>query len=371
MDSDDPDALVQLSRTERKRRAKLKSLPTWGESPQQTRARRTRLIKHLALQAGFSRVGIAQATALPENQAILEQWLAQGMHGQMAWLAQDASRRCDPGQVVAGAQSVIVVALDYDTAHPRTAQVQLAAEGRAWVSRYAWGDDYHVVAEKRLKQLELSVVAALKPELGDHFRGSAGPIRPFLAVRDFRWSVDYGPMLERVWGQRAGLGWQGKNTLLIDPLRGSFFFLACVVTSIGLDPDPPQTDHCGSCTACIDACPTQAIGSDRLVDARRCIAHATIEVDGALPPGLAKLVGDQLFGCDICQDVCPFNRFSQPCGEPAFEPRPQWFAPKLSAILQLDDENAAPALARSALKRRGLAGLRDTALAVQQGRLNR
>lgn len=361
----DPDALVVLTKSERRRRAKLRALPTWGETPEQTQTRRTALVKQLALNAGFSRVGIAQAMALPADQQALQRWLDAAMYGEMTWLAEGAARRCDPGLVVPGAQRVIVLALDYDTPHPHTHQVDLAGENRAWVSRYAWGDDYHVLIEQRLKRLEQAVAELLKPELGDHFRGPGGPVKPFKAFDDFRWSVDYGPVLERAWAQRAGLGWRGKHTLLVDPRRGSYFFLATVITTLALDVDPAQTDHCGSCTACIDACPTQAIVQAHVVDARRCISHATIEVAGELPPQARALVGDHLFGCDICQDVCPFNRFSQPCGEVAFEPRPNWMAPKLSTVLAMTDETV---LARSAMRRRGLAGLQNTAQAVQAAR---
>ncbi len=360
-DQVDPDLLVVRSKSERRRLDRQKALPTWGESVEQTRARRTRLVKQLAVQAGFSRVGIAAAQALPDHQTTLQAWIDRGMHGEMAWMASEVGRRCDPGQVVAGAQSVVLLALDYDTGQPRTRDLDLQGQDRVWISRYAWGDDYHVVAERRLKRLEDAVTAALKQELGDSFRGPAGPVRPFAAVRDFRWYVDHGPLLERVWAQRAGLGWQGRHSLLVDPRRGSYFFLAAVVTSVALDPDEPMADHCGSCRACVDACPTGAILADRLVDARKCISHATIEVDGPVTPEIRALAGDHLFGCDLCQEACPFNRFSQPCGDPAFEPRPGLLAPTRPEVRAWAELGGDAHLAGSPLRRRGVDALAQLA----------
>ncbi len=363
----DADNLVVLSKSARRRRTRARALATWGETAEQTRARRTALFKAQALACGFSRVGVARAQALPQAQAHLEAWLAAGHHGTMTWLADDVARRCDPLRVVPGAQSVVVLALDYDSAAPRTREVALQAEDRAWISRYAWGDDYHLVAEKRLKQLEIALTTALKPELGEHFRGPGGPIQPFKALRDLRWMVDHGPMLEREWAVRAGLGWRGKHTLVVHPRHGSLFFLACLVTSIDLEPDAPIGDFCGSCTACLDACPTQAIVAPYIVDARRCISHTTIETLGEIPVQERQLVGDQVFGCDICQDVCPWNRFSQP-GDPAFAPRPGLVAPRLDDLLALDADSFARQFAQNPVKRRGLAGLQDNARAVREQR---
>lgn len=363
----DPDDLIVLSKSARRRRARERALPTWGETPHQTQARRTALFKDLALKCGFSRVGIARAQALPDAQSHLEGWLAAGQQGTMAWLADDVARRCDPQQVTPGAQSVVVLALDYDSDAPRTQQVALADADRAWISRYAWGDDYHVVMERRLKQLEVALTAALKPELGEDFRGPGGPIQPFKALRDLRWMVDHGPILEREWAVRSGIGWRGKHSLVVHPRHGSFFFLACMVTSIALDPDEMLGDHCGTCTACLDACPTRAIVAPYIVDARLCISHTTIELPGAITPDARPLVGDQVFGCDICQDVCPWNRFSAP-GDPAFAPRPGLVAPKLDDLVAMDAATFASQFAQSPLKRRGLEGLQDNARAVREFR---
>jgi epoxyqueuosine reductase len=367
MAQDDPDQYLVLTKSERRRRERLKALPTWGETPEQTRARRTRLVKELALQAGFSAVGIARAELLTSDLEHLQTWLATGKHATMAWLAEDPARRCDPGLVVPGARAVIALTLNYQTNHPYSHEVALQPD-RAWVSRYAWGDDYHDLIEKRLKIYEDSVVQALLPELDEGFRGPGTEPGHFKGFRDFRRYVDHGPLLERAWAERAGLGWRGKHSLLVQPRGGSFVFLAGVITTLDLDCDVAEVDHCGNCTACIDACPTAAIVAPRVVDARRCISHASIEIDGQIPSEYRSLLGDHLFGCDRCQEVCPFNRFSTPCGEPAFEPRPGLVAPLLSQIETVCAEPETAALAGSSLRRRGAAGLLDNVAAVREGR---
>jgi len=368
---DDPDACEVLSKSERRRRAKARALPTWRETSAQTRSRRTALVKSLALGAGFSRVGIAPATALVEDRARLQAWVDAGYHASMDWLAESLDRRCDPGSLVAGAQAVVMLALDYDTQAPHTRDLDLRGEDRAWISRYAWGTDYHVVVERQLRTLEAAITRALKPELGETFRGPGGPVGPFRAAQDLRWYVDHGPVLERSLAVQAGLGWRGKHSLVLHPKHGSFFFLACIVTSLGLDVDPPMMDHCGTCTACLDACPTGAIVAPYVVDARKCISHVTIETAGTIAQPERGLVGDHLFGCDLCQDVCPWNRFSQPVSEPAFQPRPGNVGPKLAAIEALDEAAFAERFAQSPLKRRGLVGVQDNAAAVREGRRQR
>ncbi len=325
-----------------------------------TAADLTHRIKALALAAGFSRVGVARAHPRPEDQRRLQDWLDAGRHGDMAWLAKDPARRADPGRVVAGARSVLVVALDYDSDAPRTE----TQPGHGWISRYAWGTDYHLLMERRLKALTRAVAAEVAPGLPTDWRGPGQGEAPFDPRTDFRWSVDYGPVLERRWAEEAGLGWQGKHSLLVDPQRGSFFFLATVITPLALTPDAPQTDHCGSCTACMDACPTDAIVAERVVDARRCISYLSIEKRGPLTPTEASLLGDHVFGCDLCQDVCPFNRFSEPAGEPALEPRSGAVAPRLADLLGLDDEAFRARFRQSPVKRTKLAGLRRNVTAV-------
>ncbi|MFZ4578118.1 MAG: tRNA epoxyqueuosine(34) reductase QueG [Myxococcota bacterium] len=344
-------------------------MPWLHETPEQTSARRTALVKELTIQHGFSRVGVALASALTDDRLHLQRWLDQGRHASMAWLLDDVDKRCDPGLHVAGAQAVVVLALDYDTAQPRTREVDLAGGERGWISRYAWGTDYHLVVEKRLRRLVDAISAEWRRELGDDFRGPGGRVGPFKSVRDLRFEVDHGPVLERAWAVRAGLGWRGKHSLVVHPQHGSFFFLATMVTSVALDPDPPMADHCGSCTACLDACPTQAIVAPYVVDACRCISHATIETEGRIPEPERSLVGDHVFGCDLCQDVCPWNRFSKPCGEAEFDPRPGNLAPLLKDLHALNETAFAERFAQSPLKRRGIDGLRDNVQAVREGRL--
>ena len=277
-------------------------------------------------------------------------WLQAGRHGDMAWMANNPARRSDPGLVVDGARSVIALALDYDSDAPHTQEAM--APGHGWISRYAWGTDYHLLMERRLKALARRVVAELAPP-------------EFDARREFRWSVDYGPVLERRWAEEAGLGWQGKHSLLVDPERGSFFFLCTVITTMLLRPDSPQTDHCGSCTACMDACPTQAIVAERVVDARRCISYLTIERRGALTAEERGWVGDHVFGCDVCQDVCPFNRFSGPSGEEELAPREGLVAPSLVELAELTEEAFARRFRQSPVKRAKLVGLLRNVAAVR------
>jgi epoxyqueuosine reductase len=353
--ADDADLYVVLSKSERRRRAKLALDPSRRETPGETRARRTRLVTQLALEHGFSRVGVAEATALDDDRVQLEQWLLSGRQASMVWLADDVEKRCDPRSLVPGARSVLALAVDYDSAAPRTREVDLAGEGRGWISRYAWGDDYHVVLTRQLKALTDAVVRALRPEL-PKFKG----------VRDFRWYVDHGPVLERAWAVRAGLGWRGKHGLVVHPQHGSYFFLAAVVTTLELEPEPSAvTDHCGTCSACLDACPTGALVAPYQLDARRCISHTTIETEGLIPAAERGLVGDMVFGCDLCQDVCPWNRFSQPSGRDEFLPRPGLLAPKLSDLEAMTPETFAEAFRQSPVKRRGLAGVVDNVAAVR------
>lgn len=319
------------------------------------------MLRAAAIEVGFSRVGFAAARDLSEDRARMQAWLDAGMHGQMHWLARDLRRRTDPGEVVPAARTVIMLALDYDTDNPRSVDPQVRAPDRGWISRYAWGSDYHRVAERRLKQLALAVERDLAPALGVDFRGPEAPPGPFVSRRDFRFYVDHGPVLERRWGQEAGLGWQGRNGLLIDPRRGSFFFLASVVTSIAFQADVPARDRCGRCRACVDACPTGALLPGRVLDARRCISYLTIETRGVLNSEQRQLIGQHVFGCDICQDVCPYNRFSRPCGEPAFDPRPGNLAPQLGALAEISPSSFDERFARSPIRRLGVEGLRANA----------
>lgn len=368
---DHEDALLYevRSKSERRRLARQAADPSHNETVEQRRLRHTRLIKQWAADAGFSRVGIARAEALPDELTQLQRWLDAGLHGPLLWMAEDAERRCDPLQIVGDARCVLVVALDYDPPGPRTRQVELQGEDRVWISRYAWGEDYHLVMQSKLRQWSQTVRERLGRELGSDFRAGQVHSGPFDPPHDFRWSVDFAPVHERAWAQRAGLGWRGKHSLLIHPKAGSLFFLATVITTLDLQVDEPfSADMCGSCRACIDACPTGAIVAERVVDAGRCLSAITIESDGAIAAELRDGLHDQAFGCDLCQDACPWNRFAPVVSEPRLAPREGMVAPRRAELLALSEEEFRKRFARSALLRRGYDGLRDNLLAIGEAR---
>ena len=299
-------------------------------------AKRSNIIKTLGISTGFSRVGIAGPGPYPEASR-LEEWLARGYHGDMAWLARQPERRASVQAVKEWTRSVVALALDYDTDHPRSKDVPDDPE-RGWISRFAWGRDYHDVIEARLRGL----VQRLDAE-------------PLTRGR-YHWYVDTGPVLERIVGVHAGLGWQGKNTLLIHPRAGSFFFLAVVLTDLELEPDGPIANRCGSCTRCLDACPTRAFPEPTVLDARRCVSYLTIESKGEVPGELRAGVGRHVFGCDLCQDVCPWNRKAPVTDDPAFLPREGLVHPQLSKLAALGEQAFRERFRRSPIKRRKFGG---------------
>jgi epoxyqueuosine reductase len=315
-------------------------------------AARTAALEPLAREAGFDWFGVAAAAGLDEARARLEQWLAEGRHGSMEWLARDPARRADPRLVLAECRSVVIVGMNYlrDAPPRRGSVVDPPAAGMGRISRYARTRDYHRVLEGRLRRLARAIDVVVAP-------GSTT-----------RAYVDYGPVLERDWAARAGIGFIGKHTLLIHPRQGSFHFLAALLTTAELAPTAalPHADGCGDCRRCIDACPTGAITEPWRLDARRCLSYLTIEHPG--PPGEAhdpKTVAGQVFGCDICQDVCPYN---QSRAAPADEPSPLGppivaaEVPLATLIAAPDEWLAALGDVATPLRRAGAEALRRNAL---------
>jgi epoxyqueuosine reductase len=298
--------------------------------------------KALAREIGFDLAGVARADA-PRELAFFAEWVARGRAGEMGYLTSQVAKRSDLRAAFPWARAVVCVGLQYDTPHPYSTAAPPEA---GWISRYAWGDDYHDVLKSMLLRLE----EALRAELG-----------PCTS----RVYADTGPIVERAYAAAAGLGAWGKNTCLLHPEHGSWFFLGEVVTDLDLEPDQPRPDLCGSCTACLDACPTGALPAPYELDATRCISYLTIEVKGEIPEALRPGLGRHVFGCDICQDVCPWNRRRRHEGEAAFAPREGAVAPDLQALAALDDEAFRARFRRSPLKRakrRGL--LRNVAVAL-------
>jgi epoxyqueuosine reductase len=301
-------------------------------------------IKTLAREVGFDLVGIAPADP-PRELAYFASWVSQGYAGEMAYLTDQVDRRRDLRAAIPWARSVVAVGLQYDTPQPYSTEV---APGQGWIARYAWGDDYHDVMKAMLDRLAQRLVQEV------------GPLRA-------RGYADTGPIVERAYAAAAGLGAWGKNTCLLHPEHGSWFFLGEVITDLELPTDEPRPDMCGSCTACLEACPTEALRAPYVLDATRCISYQTIELKGAVPEEQREGVGRHVFGCDICQDVCPWNRRRRHQGGPAFAPREGLMGPDLAELAEavLDEERFQRLFRKSAVKRarrRGL--LRNLAVAL-------
>lgn len=261
----------------------------------------TASIRQWAAELGFQQLGITD-TELGEDAARLDAYLAAGYHGEMAYMASHGTMRSRPAELVPGTLRVISVRMDYLPEDTRMAQM-LAQPEQAYISRYALGRDYHKLIRKRLQQLAEKITAAIGP----------------FGYRAF---VDSAPVMEKPLARKAGLGWMGKNTLILNRKAGSWFFLGELFVDLPLPVDAPQDrDHCGKCSACLDVCPTQAFVGERVLDARRCISYLTIELKGAIPVELRSLMGNRVFGCDDCQLVCPWNRFAKATQEDDFKPR--------------------------------------------------
>ena len=311
-------------------------------------------IKREARALGFDAVGISRvpnssqpsAFSLQPNYSStslpylllsrLAEWLQRGYHGTMAWMARDPSRRSDPQQVLPGCRSMISVGMNYYTDNRAN-----ETPGMGRIARYAWGKDYHTVMSRRLAQLEERIAA----------------LAPGAATRSY---VDTGPIMEKAWAQQAGLGWIGKHSNLVSTECGSWLLLGEILTTLDLKEDEPAADLCGSCTLCIQACPTGAIIEPYVVDARLCISYLTIELRGeraVVPDELAAQMGNRIFGCDDCLDVCPFNLRADTTDEPAFTPTPLTLAPSLQALAQISEESFSTTFKESPLKRAKHSGL--------------
>ena len=303
------------------------------------RAEISRRIKSRAIEEGFDKIGIVPAGVLLPERERLEEWLRRGYHASMGWMERDSEKRTNPTAVFPAAKSVIVVALNYYTPHQHQND-----RGTGKISRYAWGDDYHDVMSEKLK----SLLAWIKQEW---------------PAADGKICVDIQPMMDKAWAVRAGLGWIGKHSNLITKEIGSWVFIGEILLNIELDYDTDAVpDHCGTCTLCIDACPTAAITEPYVVDSNLCISHATIELrEEKLPDAVATNIEGWIYGCDICQDVCPWNRFEQPTDITRFEPRPGNVNPQLTDIASLTHEDYVHHFRRSAIKRAKLSGLHRNA----------
>ncbi len=293
----------------------------------------TAFIKKRAIEFGFDAVGIARAEFLEDYAPILENWLDKGYHGKMTYMENHFDKRLDPRKLEPGTKSIIVLLHNY---FPEQTQ----PDDTYKISKYAYGKDYHFILKNKMRKL----VAEIQEKTGEF---------------QYRIFTDSAPVLERQWAQRAGLGWIGKNSLLLQPRKGSFYFIAEILTDLELEYDTPATfDRCGRCTRCINACPTEAILPDRTINASQCISYLTIELkDEILPAEFENRMNDWIFGCDVCQDVCPWNRNPLPHNEPDFRPHPD-----LLSLTKKDWENLTlpvfnELFRKSAVKRTGFKGL--------------
>ena len=297
-----------------------------------SRRNRSQLIKAEARRLGFLACGISEAAFLEEEAPRLEAWLKKGMHGEMAYMENHFDKRLDPRKLVPGARSVVSLLYNYyPSGHQR--------EDSYKVSKYAYGEDYHFVLKRKLKDL----LQYIREEVGEV---------------DGRVFVDSAPVLDRAWAARSGLGWIGKHSNLLTKEVGSFYFIAELILDLDLEADGPVTDHCGTCTACLDACPTNAIVAPYVVDGSRCISYFTIELKNEIPSGFRGSFEDWIFGCDVCQDVCPWNRFSRPHQEPAFDPGPDWPGFGRREWEELTEDIFRRVFRNSAVKRTKFSGLK-------------
>lgn len=296
-----------------------------------TSTQHTQLIKAEAKRLGFLSCGVSKAGFLETEAPRLEQWLHNNMHGEMQYMENHFDKRLDPTKLVAGSKSVVSLLYNY---FPKETQ----KEGTYKISKYAYGQDYHYVIKHKLKELLYYITQSIGNVQGRAFADSA-------------------PVLDKAWAAKSGLGWIGKHSNLLTKQVGSFFFIAELIIDLDLEYDTPVTDHCGSCTACIDACPTQAITPYK-VDGSKCISYATIELKNNIPTSFTSKMEDWMFGCDICQDVCPWNRFSKPHNEPLFNPNPQLIQMDKKDWEEITEDVFAQLFKKSAVKRTKYEGLK-------------
>lgn len=290
-------------------------------------------VKTIAKELGFDFIGISKADFLQEEAPRLETWLNQGKHGKMSYLANHFDKRLDPRKLVPGAKSVISLMYNY---YP---EVDLTGKIGFKIAKYAYGEDYHFVLKRKLK----SMFAQLKEQVGE------------IEGRVF---VDSAPVMERTWAANSGLGWIGKNSLLLNKQAGSFYFLAEIISDLELEENGPIKDYCGTCTKCMDACPTDAIPTPYVVDGSKCISYFTIELKEQIPNEVKGQFEDWIFGCDICQDVCPWNRFSKAHNTPEFKPHPKIEHMNKNDWIELTEEVFRVIFKKSAVKRTKYSGLK-------------
>jgi len=292
---------------------------------------RSEWVKTTAVELGFLDCRIAKADKLEDEEPFLDKWLKENKNGSMSYLEENFEKRLDPRRLVDGAKSVIVLSLNYYSDEKQV-------KGAPKISKYAYGRDYHKVIKKRLKQF----LYLLNEQFGE------------VNGRGF---VDSAPVMEKAWARKSGLGWMGKHSNVLSKKAGSFYFIAELIVDLDLDYDTPVTDHCGSCTACIDACPTQAIYEPYKVDGSKCISYYTIELKNAIPEAARGTLDDWAFGCDVCQDVCPWNRFSKSHSEPLFEPNQQLLEMSKRDWEEITQEVFSDIFQKSAVKRTKYTGL--------------
>ncbi|GAA3601823.1 tRNA epoxyqueuosine(34) reductase QueG [Flavivirga amylovorans] len=293
----------------------------------------TNLIKTEAKRLGFLSCGISKAQFLEEEAPRLEKWLNKNMNGQMQYMENHFDKRLDPTKLVEGSKSVVSLLLNY---YPSELQEDKTAPK---ISKYAYGSDYHFIIKDKLK----SLLNFIQEEIGEV---------------DGRAFVDSAPVLDKAWAAKSGLGWIGKHSNLITQQIGSFYFIAELIIDLDLEYDSPTTDHCGTCTACIDACPTQAITEPYVVDGSKCISYFTIELKENIPTEFKGQFDDWMFGCDVCQDVCPWNRFSKPHSEPLFNPHPELLSMTKKDWEEITEDTFKKVFQKSAVKRTKFSGLK-------------